>query len=439
MNSTNTFSKCSSSSVLDDFDFVTKTLPASIDADTIDHTDHHHSAHSPASLLKNGDAAAANGCATKRAKPSLRLPLNVIVTDHDDNSTKTDDTDDDDVDEDAAAAAAASHPDDGPSIAPNKTKKFYESDDTYLTKIFSQTITSTTVTPTDDDYSYNYDCSPAVATDSGKPIDVDTGSEQNSQTENLDNYRESLISSSAIDRYGDESRGGGIGGGGGGGCLDDNSEAAMASMENDFETADGLDETVRCTVDVDLHDPRSIENDDDDEVGDRVCDTLLMTTQKQRQPSIVVDMYNEATATPSGPRYEEPITPEADDCAEKALTATTPTSYFDQTIEVDDEDVDDGGVDVTGGETAASTPSSTDSDVGFGCVKNANDSCHCMRVHVSVNQVEWGGLFYFLFFFFLIWSVLSPFRCYVLLLLRYCVKSCRTKNNMCVHACALKV
>lgn len=58
-------------------------------------------------------------------KPT-NLPLNVIIV----------------TDTDLAAATI-----------PNRTKKFYESDDTFIQTIFSQTITSTTVTPTDDDCS----------------------------------------------------------------------------------------------------------------------------------------------------------------------------------------------------------------------------------------------------------------------------------------------
>lgn len=46
----------------------------------------------------------------------------------------------------------------GPStLSSCKTKKIYESDDTFIQTIFSQTIKSTTVTPTDDDASYAFE------------------------------------------------------------------------------------------------------------------------------------------------------------------------------------------------------------------------------------------------------------------------------------------
>lgn len=81
----------------------------------------------------------------KRKKLSLTLPLLNIV--------------------DTAGAACPS----GDAASPNgtiagpstssscKTKKIYESDDTFIQTIFSQTIKSTTVTPTDDDPSYAFE------------------------------------------------------------------------------------------------------------------------------------------------------------------------------------------------------------------------------------------------------------------------------------------
>lgn len=82
----------------------------------------------------------------KRKKLSLTLPLLNIV--------------------DTAGAAcpsgdAAASPNGtiaGPSTSSScKTKKIYESDDTFIQTIFSQTIKSTTVTPTDDDPSYAFE------------------------------------------------------------------------------------------------------------------------------------------------------------------------------------------------------------------------------------------------------------------------------------------
>lgn len=92
-----------------------------------------------------------NSAIIKRKKLSLTLPLlNIVDTAGAAHS-----------DGDATIAADAASPNGtiaGPSSSSScKTKKIYESDDTFIQTIFSQTIKSTTVTPTDDDPSYAFE------------------------------------------------------------------------------------------------------------------------------------------------------------------------------------------------------------------------------------------------------------------------------------------
>lgn len=92
-----------------------------------------------------------------------------------------------------------------PPVHPNKTKKFYESDDTFIQTIFSQTITSTTATPTDDYSTYQFDEFSALATVVDDPTNLSVINQQqpqqqpeslndDTQTEKLDMYKETLIS-----------------------------------------------------------------------------------------------------------------------------------------------------------------------------------------------------------------------------------------------------
>lgn len=86
----------------------------------------------------------------KKKKLSLTLPLlNVVVTDTANTSN------------DQASNGAPTEQSDNSC---NKTKKFYESDDTFIQTIFSQTIKSTTATPTDDEQSYVFDAFDAART-----------------------------------------------------------------------------------------------------------------------------------------------------------------------------------------------------------------------------------------------------------------------------------
>lgn len=79
----------------------------------------------------------------KKKKLSLTLPLlNVVVTDT--------------TNPNGDSQSITPSPQTSTKLT-NKTKKFYESDDTFIQTIFSQTITSTTATPTDDDHSYAFE------------------------------------------------------------------------------------------------------------------------------------------------------------------------------------------------------------------------------------------------------------------------------------------
>lgn len=123
--------------------------------------------------------------AIRKKKLSLTLPLlNVVITDTTNNTTKS----------------ATPSPQQPP--LPNKTKKFYESDDAFIQTIFSQTITSTTATPTDDYNGYPFDDFSAALTplaDQQNQLAATMQQQPESlnddtQTEKLDMYKETLIS-----------------------------------------------------------------------------------------------------------------------------------------------------------------------------------------------------------------------------------------------------
>lgn len=141
--------------------------------------------------------------AMRKKKLSLTLPLlNVVITD----TTGTNVTKSPSPTAQQADASAGQQP----SPANCKTKKFYESDDTFIQTIFSQTITSTTATPTDEFTNYPFDefgaaqapivdqltaasaTVPAAVSQQPESLNDDT------QTEKLDTYKETLISFSDI-------------------------------------------------------------------------------------------------------------------------------------------------------------------------------------------------------------------------------------------------
>lgn len=67
----------------------------------------------------------------------------------------------------------------------NKKKKIYESDDTFIQTIFSQTIKSTTATPTEDEPSHSFDA--FIKTTSTLPATIATSNSENENDENDEN------------------------------------------------------------------------------------------------------------------------------------------------------------------------------------------------------------------------------------------------------------
>lgn len=299
----------------------------------------------------------------KNRKP-LNLKLNVIVTDTDEPNPEN----------------------------TNKTKKkFYESDDTFINAIFSQTITSTTVTPTDEELSYTFDppdiqlptetsgtnvpserleCESDAETDldldddgeyaDGRPLTStnadwitveeathpDLSSYNESNTENLDNYNETMIS--FTDTI----------------CLDHDQDDIDADQMN-------INEAIVIT----------------DEANDY---ETIYVNDKQRF-SIVIDCFNESEAL--SPCYVEPTTPVTEADANVAATVAAVASYFDQTI---DDDADDGFVTsprcYDGNGSADDDEDDDEDEDDEDCddesdtesIGNGIDRNHCVGVHVSV-------------------------------------------------------
>lgn len=301
----------------------------------------------------------------KNRKP-LNLKLNVIVTDTDEpNPDQT-----------------------------NKTKKkFYESDDTFINAIFSQTITSTTVTPTDEELSYTFDPPDLQApletagtnvpneriecdSDNGTDLDLDDDGEyadgrplttantdwitveeathpdlssyNESHTENLDNYNETMIS--FTDTI----------------CLDHDPDDIDADQMNVNETTDIPD------------DRNEYEN--------------IYVNDKQRF-SIVIDCFDDNEAI-SPCCYVEPTTPVSEADANVAATVAAVASYFDQTI---DDDADDGfaaternrsydgnGSQDEDDDEEDDEEDEDDEESDTESIGNGIDRNHCVGVHVSV-------------------------------------------------------
>lgn len=304
-------------------------------------------------LEQNGTTDALNDAAKKLAKPtSLRL----VITDTDDGT-------------------------DPPIV--NKTKKFYETDDAFISAIFSQTITSTTATPTDDDLSYSFDppFTEAVALNGGNEVEkTGVGGDQwmtvedtvnadhsmnESQTENLDNYNEGLVSLTHTV------------------CLDGD-DFDRYDEENDGDSSKGPH-----YENVDQTNANKQSNDaGDDDVDDGIYENVLMHRGAYKQrPSIVVDCYMDDAG--SGEQFN--VEPAVTDDAYNVVVA----SYFDQTIE-DEDDIDlynDYGKDecqngsaklgeIGDGETSGSEEDNSDEDED----DDVKESCSNVEVHVSSSQ-----------------------------------------------------
>lgn len=300
-------------------------------------------------LDQNGSADS-NHVVKKATKPtSLRL----VITDTDDQS--------------------------GPPII-NKTKKFYETDDAFISAIFSQTITSTTATPTDDDLSYSFDppFTESVAMNGGNEVEKivvgdqwitvdDTVNADNSinesHTENLDNYNEGLVSlthtvcldGDDFDRY-------------------DEDEDSTTTKTHHYENVE------QCT--------KKRSNDVDDE-DDGIYENVLMHKGAFKQrPSIVVDCYTDE----DGSSEQFNVEPAVTDDAYNVVVA----SYFDQTIE-DEDDVDlyndygrneceNGNVKLGDAETEESSEEDDSSDNDSVDDEDNNENCSNVGVHVSYHK-----------------------------------------------------
>lgn len=273
----------------------------------------------------------------------------------------------------------------GPPIA-NKTKKFYETDDAFISAIFSQTITSTTATPTDDDLSYSFDppFTESVVMNGGNEVEkTGVGGEQwitvddtvnadhsmnESHTENLDNYNEGLVSlthtvcldGDDFDRYDDETG------------VDSSKDSAAHHYENNEQSTNKRS--------------NDIGDDNDDEEEDGIYENVLMHKGAYKQrPSIVVDCYTDEDGTSEQFNVEPAVT----DDAYNVVVA----SYFDQTIEdEDDVDLDNNyagneceNVNVKLGDAETS---SSEEDYNSDSVddEDTNENCSNVGVHVSPSQ-----------------------------------------------------
>lgn len=99
----------------------------------------------------------------EKKKLSLTLPLlNVVLMTTTTNTTTGTDDDDDETDN-HEKATHDSEQSEMIGNESNKKKKIFESDDTFMQAIFSQTIKSTTATPTDDEPSQGFDACAKVA------------------------------------------------------------------------------------------------------------------------------------------------------------------------------------------------------------------------------------------------------------------------------------
>lgn len=266
---------------------------------------------------------------------------------------------------------------DGPVV--NKTKKFYETDDAFISAIFSQTITSTTATPTDDDLSYSFDppFTESVAMNGGNEVEkTGVGGDQwitvddpanadhsmnESHTENLDNYNEGLVSLTHTV------------------CLD-------GDDFDRYDEDDGVDSSNRSHhyENVEQSTDKQSNDVDEDVDDDGVYENVLMHQGAYKQrPSIVVDCYTDE----DGSTEQFNVEPAVTDDAYNVVVA----SYFDQTIE-DDDDVDlyndyarneceNGNVGLGDAETSEEDDSSVDDDED-----DSNENCSNIGVHVSLSQ-----------------------------------------------------
>lgn len=273
----------------------------------------------------------------------------------------------------------------GPPIV-NKTKKFYETDDAFISAIFSQTITSTTATPTDDDLSYSFDppFTESVMNGGNEVEKTGVGGDQwitvddtvnadhsinESNTENLDNYNEGLVSlthtvcldGDDFDRYDEEDD------------VDSNKDSA--TKVHHYENVE--QNTNKRSKDID--------DDEDDGIYENV---LMHKGAFKQRPSIVVDCYTDE----DGSSEQFNVEPAVTDDAYNVVVA----SYFDQTIEDEDdadlyndygreecENVENVNVKLGDADTSSSEEDSNSDSVDD---EDNNENCSNVGVHVSLSQ-----------------------------------------------------
>lgn len=270
--------------------------------------------------------------AMRKKKLSLTLPLlNVVITDPSGSNAVNSPS------PEPSAAAVTAEADEAmaadierqPSPTNSKTKKFYESDDTFIQTIFSQTIASTTATPTDDFANYpfeDYNTGSVEQTPTVDQLVAPISSQQpeslndDTQTEKLDTYKETLISFSDI-------------------------------VDMDNECKDGLDSDNEDQYNR-IYENLNSEEQAGDEAEDIIAGTALAIDDAKTDTSTSLyenldgcDNFDEAHADADDHIYDnvELVDGHGEtyrltgDLQQMQQTQNQPlSSYFDQTIEEDD-------------------------------------------------------------------------------------------------------
>lgn len=225
-----------------------------------------------------------------------------------------------------------------------RTKKFYESDDTIINQIFSQTITSAGVTPTEEYEIFSFESNDddhqqkelKEKTGVGDWITIDEQipnngggsggvSQTDSHTENLDNFMENDGLKSLIETATNNILGG---------IEDDFIDYDVSSeiniiyenFPNNSETQPPSINDIETIIDPNLNIYENVifENNDE-QIDETIYENIIVDANAR--VSIVVDCYDDEQER-SEPFYAEPLTPQNE------------KSYFDTTI-IEDEDYDD--------------------------------------------------------------------------------------------------
>lgn len=222
-----------------------------------------------------------------------------------------------------------------------RTKKFYESDDTIINQIFSQTIQSAGVTPTDEYEIFSFESNDDdheqkelkektgvgdwITVDEQIPNNCGGGSggvsQTDSHTENLDNFMENDGLKSLIETATNNILNG---------IEDDFIDYDVSSEVNIiYENLPTNSETQPPSINeidpnLNIYENVIFENNEDEPIDETIYENIIVDTTPR--VSIVVDCYDDQQER-SEPFYVEPLTPQNE------------KSYFDTTIE--DEDFDE--------------------------------------------------------------------------------------------------